>query len=89
MPHKDLESVKPVSRCILSLMLLLFGPHGPGDIPIGLPLSGGVPLVVGVFAFGDADLDFDVLVLEVHFQGHQSVAFDLGAGRQLSDLFFA
>lgn len=44
---------------------------------------------MGVFAFGDADLDFDVLILEVNFQGYQGVAFDLGAGCQLSDLFFA
>ena len=55
--------------------------RGAVDLPAGVPLGGGRPLVVVLFALAQADLQLHPGVLEIHRQGHQSVPRPAGSGR--------
>ena len=66
--------------------LLSAGLHGPVHFTGGVPLGGGVPLVVILLALAQADLHLHLGVLEIDAQGHQCVAVLLDESVELADL---
>src|SRR4051812_37297707 len=52
--------------------------HDAAELAVLFLFTDGVALVVLLFAAGDADLDFDAAVLEVHGEGDEGGALDRG-----------
>ena len=60
--------------------------HGSLDLALGVPLGGGVPLVVVLLTLAEADLQLHPGVLEINAEGDQGQAVLLHHGLELADL---
>ena len=61
-------------------------PHGTVHLPFGIPLSHGIPLIVGFLTLTQAQLHLHAGVFEVDGQGDQGVTILLLHGVELADL---
>jgi len=67
-----------------SSVLVVF-PQCALDLPVGVPLGDGIPLVVLRFALAQAQLQLHAAVFEVDFQGNEGVPLAHDEGIQFAD----